>query len=222
VKARVESLPPRALIGISVAAVLVYALVLWFLIVSPKRAEATTLSDDVVAAELRLAQVRLEATRPAPVTGPKVGDVLTLARAMPTSAEQTGLLLELELLGRATGVTIGSITPREPVASEGGPTAIPVVVTVEGSYRQVSRFVKRARDLVRFRNGRVRATGRLFGVQAVELTESSAKGFPTLDATITLNAYVYDGPIVPVAPPQPAAEDETDSAEGATAARSTS
>jgi hypothetical protein len=222
-RARLEALPARALFGLVVAAVLVYALALWFLVVSPKRAEATTLADDVVAAELQLGQVRLEATRPAPVEGPRVGDVLLLAKAMPSSGDQAGLLLELELLGRATGVSIGSITPREPVVVPGAPTTIPVVVTAEGSYRQVSRFVRRARGLVHFRGGQVRATGRLLGVRAVELTESSARGFPTLDATITFDAYVYDGPLVPVAPAPSSAEDEDDATStDASAAGSTS
>ena len=45
-------------------------------------------------------------------------------------------------------------------------------------------------------------TGRLFTVQSIDLVESIAEGFPTLDATIALNAYVYDGPIVPVGSPK--------------------
>ena len=52
------------MIAIAVGAVLVYALVLWFLLISPKRAEATTLADDVIAAELRLAEARVSSTRP--------------------------------------------------------------------------------------------------------------------------------------------------------------
>jgi hypothetical protein len=57
-------------------------------------------------------------------------------------------------------------------------------------------------------------------VQSVELSEANAKKFPFLDATITLNAFVYDGPIVPVAPP-PLTTDSDSSSTGATAAGST-
>ena len=196
-KARFAALPPRAVIAIAVGAVLVYALVLWFLLISPKRAEATTLADDVIAAELRLAEARVSSTRPQPA-GTQVSDVVRLAKAMPSSADQPGLVLELDRLARSTGVKLGSITPREMLVTPGSPNAIPVVVTAEGSYRQITRFVRRARELVRVRGGDVRATGRLFAAQAVELTESNAKGFPLLDATITFNAFVYDGPIVAV------------------------
>ena len=93
-------------------------------------------------------------------------------------------------------------------------------MTAEGSYRQITRFVRRARELVRFSGGKVRATGRLFTVQAVELAESNAKRFPFIDATITLNAFVYDGPIVPETPP-PAATDEDDTSGESSAAGAT-
>ena len=221
--ARVAALPTRTLVAIATGVVLVYALALWFLLVAPKRAEATSLTDDVIAAELRLADARAKSLRPqsAAPAGQRVSDVLTLAKAMPSSADQPGLVLELDRLARSTGVKLGTITPRDPVVNAGGPTAIPVVVTAEGSYRQITRFVRRARELVRFRRGEVRATGRLFTVQAVELTESNAKRFPFIDATITLNAFVYDGPIVVETPAPATTEDEDETSTSTSAAGAT-
>jgi Tfp pilus assembly protein PilO len=221
VKARVGALPTRALIALAAGAVLVYALALWLLVISPKRSEAATLADDVIAAELRLAEVQLAAKRPQATSGTRVADVLRLAKAMPSSADQPGLVLELDRLGRSTGITIGSITPRDPALGAGGATTIPVVVTAEGSYRQITRFLQRTSRLVTFRRGEVRATGRLFTLQAVELAESNGKGFPLLDATITLNAFVYDGPIVPETPPPTTSEDVDEGSTGTTAAGST-
>ena len=218
-KARFATLPTRGLIAIAAGAVLVYALALWLLVISPKRSEAATLADEVIAAELDLAAAQLETKRPRVATGPRVSDVLVLAKAMPSSADQSGLVLELDRLARSTGISLGSITPRDPALGSGGPTTIPVVVTAEGSYREITRFLERARHLVRVRGGEVRATGRLLTLQAVELSESNAHGFPLLDATITLNAFVYDGPIVP-AMPEPSTEDEEDLSTGASAAGS--
>jgi Tfp pilus assembly protein PilO len=221
VKTRVAALPTRALVAIAIGGVVLYALVLWFLVVSPKRSEAATLADDVISAELQLGQAQLSAKRPhATSSGTQVSDVLGLAKAMPSRADQPGLVLELDRLARATGITLGSITPRDPEIDSGGATTIPVVVTAEGSYRQITRFLARARGLVTFRRGRIRAKGRLFTLQAVELAESNAHGFPQLDATVTLNAFVYDGPIAPPAPP-PSASDEEDLSTGASAAGST-
>jgi Tfp pilus assembly protein PilO len=221
VKARLAALPTRAQIAIALAAVLLYTAVLWFLVVGPKRSEATRLSDDVVAAQLDLAKAQLEQRRPAhakPVTN--VSDVLRLAKAMPSSADQAGLVLELDRLAQSSNATITAIAPQEEVIGASGATTIPVVVTVTGSYRQITRFLQRTRALVGVSGGRVRATGRLLTVQSVELVESQAKGFPYLNATITMNAFVYDGPIAPPAPP-PSTTTTEDTSTGATAARST-
>ena len=218
-KARLAGLSPRVQLAIAVGGVLVYALALWFLVVTPKRSEASTLSDDVIAAELRLADAQLETRRPQTGGATRVADVLRLAKAMPSSADQAGLVLELDRLAQRTGVTLGSITPSEPALGAGGATTIPVVVTVSGSYRQITRFLTGTRDLVKVRGGAVRARGRLFTMQAIELAESNARHFPFIDATITLNAFVYDGPIVPVTPP-PSATASEDSSSGATAAGS--
>jgi Tfp pilus assembly protein PilO len=221
VKTRVAALPTRALVAVALGAVLVYALAVWLLVVSPKRSEAAALADDVVSAELELGAAQLQAKRPrAASAGARVSDVLGLAKAMPSSADQAGLVLELDRLARATGITVGSITPSDPALDDSGATTIPVVVTAEGSYRRITRFLARSRGLVTFRRGKIHARGRLFTLQALELAESNAHGFPLLDATITLNAFVYDGPIAPPAPPPSASPEDEDVSSGTAAAGS--
>lgn len=201
-KARFAELSPRARVAVAVGVVLVYALAAWFLVVGPRRAEATSLAAEVAAAELRLADARATANRPRQAAAP-VTDVVRLAKAMPSSAEQSSLVLELAALARRAGVTLGSIAPEDSKIDGAGATLVPVAVSVSGSYGQIARFMKVTRELVGVRGGKVRATGRLFSVQGVELSESAAGRFPMLDATITLNAYAYDGPIVPPTPPTP-------------------
>jgi hypothetical protein len=107
-----------------------------------------------------------------------------------------------------------------PLSTPGGPTAVPVVVTVGGGYFRIARFLGRARTLVTLRGDRLRATGRLLTIQNVELAESSTDGFPQLNATITLNAYVYDGPLSVPETPEPS--DEETEPEGTSAAGGTS
>jgi Tfp pilus assembly protein PilO len=222
VKARLTGLPLRAQIAIALGVVLLYAAVLWFVLVAPKRAEAASLSDKVIAAQLDLASAQLRARRPAPATpaDSSVSDVLRLAKAMPSSADQAGLVLELDRLARSAKVTLGAIAPQDAVIGQGGATTIPVVLTVTGSYRQITRFLQRTRALVNAHGGAVHATGRLLTMQSVELVESKTEGFPFLDATITLNAFVYDGPIAPPTPP-PTTTTTEDSSGQATAAGST-
>jgi Tfp pilus assembly protein PilO len=221
VKARFAGLPLRAQVAIALGVVLLYAAVVWFLLVAPKRAEAASLSEDVIAAQLDLASARLSGQRPAPAkpADTSVSDVLRLAKAMPSKADQAGLVLELDRLARSANATLGSIVPGDEVVGAGGATTIPVVVTVTGSYRQVTRFLQHTRALVGVRGGAVHATGRLLTMQSVELVESSTRHFPYLDATITLNAFVYDGPIAPPAPPPTTTTEDTST--GATAERST-
>jgi Tfp pilus assembly protein PilO len=204
--ARATSLSPRAIAALAAGAVLVYAIVAWFLVVSPKRSEVSSLGSEIAAAEIRLAEAKTAANRPRSAAGP-VSDVLRLAKAMPENGDQPGLVLELSRLARSTDVTLGSISTQSALVAPGTPTTIPVVVTVSGSFFKIARFLQRTRTLVTVRRGKLRATGRLLTVQNVELAESATDGFPMLDATITLNAYVYDGPLTPVeAPTQPESE----------------
>jgi hypothetical protein len=98
------------------------------------------------------------------------------------------------------------LAPKDPVAGVGGPSLIPVTLTVGGSYAKITKFLARMRALVRVRNGKIHATGRLLAVQSVSLVESATERFPTLDATIEVDAYVYDGPIVPPEVPEPVEE----------------
>jgi Tfp pilus assembly protein PilO len=219
VRPRIASLSPRAFLGLAAGAVLIYGLAVWFLFVSPKRAEVASVRSDVAAAELRLAEAQAAANRPGDA-GVPVSDVFRLAKAMPGSNDQPGLILELSRLARSSGVTLRSITPQASVVGEGGTTMIPVAVTIGGNYFEISKFLRRTRTLVSVRDGELRTTGRLLMVQDLALVESITDGFPQLDATMTLNAYVYDGPILPPDLPDPPEEDGSSSA--STAAGGTS
>jgi Tfp pilus assembly protein PilO len=216
-KARLEGTSSRSLIALAIGGVLLYGLVVWFLVVAPKRSEAATLRADIATAELKLAQAQATAHRPQSA-GTSIADVFRLAKAMPSSTDQPGLLLELDRLAHASGITLGSVTPQDPVLGASGAMLVPVEVIVGGSYRQITRFLASARQLVTVRRGRLSATGRLFTVQGVELSESSTRGFPLLDGVIKLNAYVYDEPIAPPSAPVSPGDDETSgtSAAGAT------
>lgn len=218
-KARAAALSPNAKLALAAGAVLVYALALWFLVVGPKRSEASSLATQVASAEANLAASKGpmasgNASTPA-------ADVVRLAKAMPSSADQAGLVLELSRLGREAAVSIASIAPTEPTTDASGATLVPVTVTVTGTYRQVTAFLHDATSLVGVSGGRLHATGRLFAVRGVELAESSAGKFPLLDATVALDAYAYDGPIsTPTPPPPPPSA--SGSTSGATAAGGTS
>jgi Tfp pilus assembly protein PilO len=219
VRARVESLSPRALIALAAAAVLLFAVAAWFLVVSPKRADASAATADLAAAQSRFADAQAALARPS-VSGTTVTDVLLLTKAMPSSDDQAGLILELTRLARVSGVTLKGITPQEPVAGLAGPTSIPVSVVVNGRYHDVERFLMQTRRLVTVRKGEVDARGRLLSVRGVTLGESDTGEFPQLDAVVDLDAYVYDGPITPAETPEPEAEEEEPDSSSSAAAGS--
>jgi Tfp pilus assembly protein PilO len=221
VRSRIESLSPRVLTIVAAGAVLLFAAAAWFVVVSPKRADAASVSADLAAARSRLADAELALASPR-TGGQSVADVFRLSKAMPSSKDQSGLVHEISRLAKASGVTLEGVTPQAPVAGVGGPTLIPVSVAVRGRYFAVMRFLKRARTLVTVRRGKISAKGRLLSVRSVALTESDTGKYPELDATIGLDAYVYDGPIAQAEAPDPESGDEELSPDSGTAAGSTS
>lgn len=214
-RARVESLSPRVLTGIAIGVVLLYTAAAWLLVVSPKRADASAARDDLAAAQSSLADAELELLR-VRAGGAPVVDVFRLAKAMPPSTDHPGLALEVSTLAAASGVTLEGMTPQPALAGVGGPTLIPLSVSVRGRFFEVVSFLKRARSLVTVNGGEIRATGRLLSARTVMLTESDTGKFPELDATIGFDAYVYDAPIAPVeVPDESEAELSTDSGSAA-------
>jgi Tfp pilus assembly protein PilO len=219
VRARVESLSPRVLFAVVGFAVLLFAAAAWFLVVSPKRADASSARVELAAAQSRLADAEL-ALLQVERAGAPVTDVFRLAKAMPSSDQQSGLVLELTRLAAASGLVFESIVVEQPVASVGGPALRPVTVGVRGRYAEITNFLMRVRELVTVKNGEIDATGQLLTARSVTLAESDTGNFPELDASIGFDAYVYDGPI---APPEEPEEEETGEEvdTGATAAGST-
>jgi Tfp pilus assembly protein PilO len=189
-----SSLSPRALAALAAGAVLISSVLLWFVYVSPQRADASRAADDLAAAELELSRAQLAARSPQRTALP-ASDLFRLAKAMPESRDQASLVLEVTRLAAAAGVRLRSISSAEIGAGPGGTTVVPVTVTVAGDFRKITRFLQRARALVSVRRGKLRATGRLLSVESIELAESLASRFPQLDATIVFDAFVYDGPI---------------------------
>jgi Tfp pilus assembly protein PilO len=198
-----RKLSPRALFVAVIGGVLVYALVFWFLMVSPKRAEATQLKAEVAGLEITVTQARIAATlRTNEDTKPiAVADIFRLAKAMPAVPDMPGILLELDRIAEETGVQFQSVAP---VASSvvGDYQTVPITLAFDGNFYELSDFLFRLRTLVGVRGGELRAAGRLFSVDTISFAESP-KGFPELSATLSVVAYVY-GSDVPASAGAPA------------------
>jgi Pilus assembly protein, PilO len=198
-----RKLSPRALFPIVIGGVLVYALVFWFVLVSPKRAEASALKEDVAALQIAVTSARIAATpRSNEDTKPiEVADIFRLAKAMPSVPDMPGIMLELDRIAEETGVEFQSVTP---FASKGlgDFQSVPITLAFDGNFYELSDFLFRLRTLVGVRAGELRAAGRLFSVETISFSESTKK-FPELGAVLSVVAYVYgsDVPASAGAPP---------------------
>ena len=195
--------------------ILVYAAAGYFLVVSPKKAEATRLDEEIAATTVELTTARAAVQAQGDTQPIAVADIFRLATAMPSTPDMPGLLLELSSIADETGIRFQSITPQSATAA-GEYQSVPIDVTFDGSFYALSDFLFRLRTLVSVRRGELHASGRLFSVQSVDFS-AGADGFPSLTATLKLQAYVYGTDVSGTAVPPPADPSATPPAEGAEA-----
>lgn len=178
----------------------------YFLVVSPKKSEASRLGEEIAAAKVELMAARAASEVQDDTQPIAVADIFRLATAMPNSPDMPGILLELSRIAEETGIRFKSITPQAAVPV-GQYQSVPINVTFDGSFYALSDFLFRLRTLVSVRRGELHASGRLFSVGSVTFSEGDG-GFPTLGAALVLEAYVYgtdgSGTAVPT-PTDPAA-----------------
>jgi len=187
------------LAAVVAGALVIAAAVGFFLLVKPKMDESSSLDEQIGEFQVKV-DTALAAQRSSPSDAIEVADLFRLTKAMPDAADMPGMILELNGVAEGTGVEFLSITPQAPVAKEGGYQAVPIKLTFEGNYYDLTDFIFRLRNLVAVRDGTLSASGRLFTLDALDMHEAS-NGFPAIQAALTVNAYAY----LPAAAVPPAA-----------------
>ena len=206
----------RALGAVVAVLVLAYVAAGYFLLVAPKKSEASRLDDEIAATQVELSAARAAVAVQDDTQPIAVADVFRLGTAMPSTPDMSGIVIELERIAQETGIRFKSITPQQ-AAPAGAYSSVPIDVAFDGTFYALSDFLFRLRTLVTVRRGELHATGRLFSVDSVDLSESD-RGFPVLAATLKLNAYVYgEAPPVAGAPPAEGAEAPPATAEASAA-----
>jgi len=214
-----KKLSQRGQTLVALGAVLLIGALGWLVLVSPKRAEAARLGEELAALDAQILQARSAARQPGaePV---QVADLYLLAKAMPDQPDIAGVLLELNRIATETGIVFQSIAP-DASAVVDTYQRLPIMVTFEGNFYALSDFLFRLRNLVRVQRGELRATGRLFAIEQISFGEGTSS-FPEIAATLRINAFVYGtaepASTAPAAPStetgeQPA-QDGEDTAEG--------
>jgi Tfp pilus assembly protein PilO len=202
VTARLSSLSTRAQVALLVGGLLLVALIAYFVLISPKRSTAAKLKQETAAVQAQIAQNRSTAfTKALPAV--RAASVFSLSKAMPKQLETPDVILQLNQLAVDSGISFDQITPTAPSSTSttgAGTTASPdpfaaepIQVKFTGSFYNLLAFLQRLRNLVRIENGHLNAVGRLFDVSDIAFA-AGPKGFPQVQATLTVNAFVPQAP----------------------------
>ena len=213
---------PKFAIGGAVAVGLLVAVAGWMMLVSPAKSKASKLETQVQSTQAEIATRRAAiASKPKIRVDVRSSDLYRLTKAVPGQQDMSGIVLELNRVAKSAGVNFDSITPSQPVQAQGY-RVHPLAVVVSGRFGEVNGFLHSVRKLVTVRKGKLDARGRLFAIDTVSVIEEPDKHFPTVQATVTLDAFVYAGGSGPGTPGTTTPSTDTSSPSGAVAAGATS
>lgn len=202
--ARLASLSPRAQGGVIAGVLLVVALLGYFVLIAPKRSTAADLKKQTAAVQQQIDQNRSTAfTKALPAV--RAASIFKLTQAMPSQLDTPDVILQLNQLADDSGLSFDQIQPGSATASGSTVTtdpfaAEPIQVQFTGNFYNLLAFLQRIRNLVRVENGNLFTAGRLFDVSNVTFAAGS-KGFPQIQATLTINAFVPQAPASTTAVP---------------------
>jgi Tfp pilus assembly protein PilO len=191
----------KAVIALGAVGAVALLAAAWFLVVAPQKSKANDLDRQLTAAQSDLALRQAALATPAAKITVKAGDTYRLAKALPDATNMPGMILDLNRLAARHKLEFTSITPTIPLAATGY-VAQPVGVEVQGRFASVSAFLGELRRLVRVRNGRLDARGRIYSTTNIDLTEAEAK-FPNVKAAVTIESYTFFAPTAAGTPATP-------------------
>lgn len=202
--ARLASLSPRAQGAVIAGVLLVVALLGYLVVISPKRSTAADLKKQTAAVQKQIDQNSSTAFRKA-LPAVRAASVFKLTQAMPSQLDTPDVILQLNQLADDSGLSFDKIQPGGTDSSVSTVTtdpfaAEPIQVEFTGNFYNLLAFLQRLRNLVRVENGNLFTAGRLFDVSDVTFA-AGAKGFPQIQASLTVNAFVPQAPASTTAVP---------------------
>jgi Tfp pilus assembly protein PilN len=189
----IDRINGRLALLLAIAGLLILLLAGWFVVVSPQRSKAAALDTQIGESSVKLAET--QAFLRSPEAHQSVADLRRLGVALPDDVKMSEILRQLAWASRVSGVRITSITPSAPVASSGA-QAVPIALAVEGHYFRIARFMHLLRTRAEVKNGKVHASGRLYGIDNISFS-SGDKGLIT--ATLALDSFMFGPTPAPVA-----------------------
>ena len=195
-----KKLPQSAQIGIAVVVLLLLALIGYFAVVKPQKGKAEDLATEIAAQDKQVEEARALLAKSKDAQKVRVADLFRLTKAMPDQPDEAGIVLELTNVARQSGITFQSIAPQGSTPLSGY-QVVPINVVFDGNFFQLTDFLFRLRNLVDVRRGALAANGRLFTVDTIQFDEGARK-FPQVQASLTVDAYIYGTGATVTAPPQ--------------------
>lgn len=198
--ARLESLPKAAQVALTACALLLVAMVGYFALIAPKNHTAASLKKQTAAVQSQIDRNRSSAfTKALPAV--RAASIFSLAQAMPSQLDTPEVILQLNALAHASGISFDQIEPGtggtgstpDPAAPY---AAYPIQVQFTGSFYNLVTFLQRVRNLVRVQHGNLFTSGRLFDLSNITFA-AGPKGFPQIQATLVLNEAVPQTPVAP-------------------------
>jgi Tfp pilus assembly protein PilO len=187
----------------------------YFVLIRPQRAESARLDAEIAELESKIAvNTRQAAVSEEPEVRINVADLFRLAKAMPDEDNMPGIILEVNSIASSAGIEFLAIQPQPPVVA-GSHRALPITLTFEGNYYDLTDFLYRLRTLVTVKDGKLHASGRLYTLDALDMHEAKT-GFPDIEAVLTVSAYAFGAGSAPTAPGAPAQAEPTETGTTAT------
>jgi hypothetical protein len=181
--------PQGVWIAVVVVALLLLAVVGYFVVVSPQRGKAADLKKQIASTQKQIDDARALVAKAKNAQKVKVADIFRLTKAMPDNPDEAGVLLDLNHIAKSTGIEFNSIAV-DPSTTLSGYQVIPLRLEFVGNFYALTDFLFRLRNLVDVRRGALDARGRLFAVDQLALDEG-IYNFPRIRAQIKIDAFVY-------------------------------
>lgn len=221
--ARLKNMSTGGQVALIVGALLLVSVIGYFALIGPKRSQANSLKAQTAVVQAQIAANRSSAfTQALPAV--RSASVFRLAMAMPTKLQTPDVLLQLNALAQDSGISFDQIAPSAgssstvaaPVTTTDPFAVEPIQVQFTGSFYNLLTFLQRMRNLVRVQGSRLYTAGRLFDVSQVSFAESK-NGWPKVQATLTINAFVPQSQTVaPAAPGSTTSTSTTSTTTGTT------
>jgi Tfp pilus assembly protein PilO len=188
------------------AVIVLFAVVIWFLVLSPIRGDIADTQQATQDEETLVVQANTRLKHAEATKGEGKNNqmrLLELAKMVPMKEELPSLLLQIQDLADQSGIEFIQVTPGEVTASQSGLfQVIPLALEFSGTYFDISDFVYRAEQMVA-------GPGRLLAIKTVDLALGggsvlSAGSSPELEVSMSVYAFVFGGgtlDAVTVAPP---------------------